>query len=279
MYRTFTVPTKRSSRGRCRAGRGCGATLVLREAHHSGVRLQLRQAEIPTFVEAVTAWRGWSLVEVDGELRLSSLTRPEVWTPRAPHAASCPKGRMPTPQRRCRCGVYAAVGPEALAGLHSLPGGVVGEVSLWGRVIEHGRGFRAQVGYPARLGLVCAACLAEGSGRRADAVRRVRVAGRTVLVPWCTPHAPPTADTPARPVESSLLSVYAVDPVADELIARIRGPASLGRDRDAPPARRGTGLRAAIVVVLLVLAGLGLGRIDAPRSAAGSTGGRPAKDA
>ena len=73
------------------------------------MRLHHRQPEIPIFVEAVTAWRGWSLVEVDGEVRLSSLTRPEVWTPRAPHAASCPKGRTPTPQRRCRCGVYAAV--------------------------------------------------------------------------------------------------------------------------------------------------------------------------
>ena len=33
----------------------------------------------------------------------------------------------------------------------------------------------------------------------------------------------------------------------------------------------------AIVVVLLVLAGLGLGRLDAPRSAAGSTGARATK--
>ena len=239
------------------------------------MRLHHRQPEIPTFVEAVTAWRGWSLIEVHGELRLSSLTRPEVWTPRVPHAASCAKGRMPTPQRRCRCGVYAAVSPEALAGLHALPGGVVGEVSLWGRVIEHGRGFRAQVGYPARLGLVCAACLAEGSGRRADAVQRVRVAGRTRLIPWCTHHAPPTADTPARPVESSLLSVYAVDPVADELIARIRGPASVGSGRDAPPARRGTGLRAAVVLVLLVLAGMGLERIET-RAASESSGERAA---
>ena len=237
------------------------------------MRLHRGGPEVPIFIEAVTAWRGWSLVEVDGELRLSSLTRTEVWTPRAPHAASCPKGRTPTPQRRCRCGVYAAVSPEVLAGLRSLPGGVVGEVSLWGRVIEHGRGYRAQVGYPARLGLVCAACLAEGTGRRADAVQRLPVAGRIRLVPWCTAHAPRGASMSARAVESSLLSVYAVDPVADELIARIRGSASSRRRDEATPARRGTvALRAAIVLMLVVLAGLGLDRMGAARPAGGSSG-------
>ena len=241
------------------------------------MRFRPRGPEVPTFAEAVIAWRGWSLVEVDGELRLSSLTRPEVWTPRAPHAASCPRGRTPTPQRRCRCGVYAAVSPEALAALRSLPGGVVGEVSLWGRVIEHGRGYRAQTGYPARLSLVCSACLAEGTGRRADAVQRVPVAGRIRLIPWCATHAPATAHGSARSVESSLLSVYAVDPLADELIARIRGSASIRRGRDGPPPRRGTvALRAAILVVFVVLAALGLDRINAAGSASGSSGDRAA---
>jgi hypothetical protein len=241
------------------------------------VRFRPRGPEVPTYAEAVTAWRGWSLVEVDGELRISSLTRPEVWTPRAPHAASCPKGRTPTPQRRCRCGVYAAVSPEALAGLRSLPGGVVGEVSLWGRVIEHGRGYRAQTGYPARLGLVCSACLAEGSGKRADAVQRVPVAGRIRLIPWCSTHAPAAAHGSARSVESSLLSVYAVDPLADELIARIRGSASMHRGRDAPLApRRTVAVRAAILIVFVVLAALGLGRFNAAGSVSGSSGDRAA---
>jgi hypothetical protein len=240
------------------------------------VRFRPRGPEVPTFAEAVTAWRGWGLVEVDGELRLSSLTRPEVWRPRAPHAASCRKGRTPTPQRRCRCGVYAAVSPEALAGLRSLPGGVVGEVSLWGRVIEHGRGYRAQTGYPARLGLVCSACLAEGSGRRADTVQRVPVAGRIRLIPWCATHAPATAHGSARSVESSLLSVYAVDPLADELIARIRGSASMRPGPDAPPARRGTALRASMLAVLVLLAAFGFDRITAVGPASGSTGDRAA---
>lgn len=243
------------------------------------MRLHHRRPEIPTVAEEIIAWRGWSLVEVDGELRLSSLTRPEVWTPRAPHAASCPKGRTPTPQRRCRCGVYAAVSPEVLGGLRSLPGGVVGQVSLWGRVVEHGRGYRAEVGYPARLGLVCAACLAEGSGERADAVQRVPVGGRIRLIPWCAHHAPATAHTPARSVESSLLSVYAVDPLADELIARIKGPASLRRVREASPPRRGSvAVRAAILLLLVCLAGLGLGRIDTPRGASGPSGDRAAAE-
>jgi hypothetical protein len=141
-------------------------------------------------------------------------------------------------------------------------------------VIEHGRGYRAQTGYPARLGLVCSACLAEGSGRRADAVQRVPVAGRIRLIPWCATHAPATAHGSARSVESSLLSVYAVDPLADELIARITGSASIRRGRDSPPARPGTvALRAAILVVFVVLAALGLDRINtAGGSASGSSG-------
>jgi hypothetical protein len=144
-------------------------------------------------------------------------------------------------------------------------------------VIEHGRGYRAQTGYPARLGLVCSACLAEGSGTRADAVQRVPVAGRIRLIPWCATHAPATAHGSARSVESSLLSVYAVDPLADELIARITGSASIRRGRDAPPARRGTvALRAAILVVFVVLAALGLDRINAAGSASGSSGDRAA---
>ena len=88
--------------------------------------MRTRDEPVATEIDAVTAWRGWSLVEEDGQIRLSSLTRAESWMPRAPHAASCSKGRRPTPQRRCRCGVYATTTPEALGGLRSIPGGVVG---------------------------------------------------------------------------------------------------------------------------------------------------------
>jgi hypothetical protein len=216
--------------------------------------VRTRDEPIETEIDAVVAWRGWSLVEEDGRVLLSSLTRPESWMPRAPHAASCAKGRRPTPQRRCRCGVYATTTPEALGGLRSLPGGVVGEVSLWGRVIEHGQGYRAELGYPGRLGLVCSGCLAEGTGRRADVVQRLDTGDRVRLLPWCSEHAPAALQVPARDVESALLSDYAVDPVSDEMIGRIRsdGPARPAPERSP----RRWALVAAIAAATIALASL-----------------------
>jgi len=216
--------------------------------------VRTRDEPVATAIDAVTAWRGWSLVEEEGRIRLSSLTRAESWMPRAAHTASCSKGRRPTPQRRCRCGVYATTTPEALGGLRSLPGGVVGEVSLWGRVIEHGTGYRAEVGYPGRLGLVCAGCLAEGNGRRADVVQRLEAHGRIRLLPWCDEHAPSAGHAAARDVESALLSEYAVDPVSDEMIDRIRSDGT-GRPERSPRRRA--------IVAALVAATIGLAALAA----------------
>jgi len=236
----------------------------------------MRDEPVATAIDAVTAWRGWSLVEEDGRVRLSSLTRPESWMPRTPYAASCSKrGRGPAPQRRCRCGVYATTTPEDLGGLRSLPGGVVGEVSLWGRVIEHGHGFRAELGYPGRLGLVCAGCLAEGTGRRADVVERLETGGRIRLLPWCADHAPSEHHAAARDVESALLSDYAVDPVSDEMIGRIHARRA-GRPVPERRSRRRVIVAAAVAAATIALATLAvvtLTRPDAPPSGASASGG------
>ena len=236
--------------------------------------MRTRDEPVATEIDAVVAWRGWSLVEEEGEVRLSSLTRAESWRPRAPHAASCSKGRRPTPQRRCRCGVYATTTPEALGGLRSLPGGVVGEVSLWGRVIEHGQGYRAEVAYPGRLGLVCAGCLAEGTGRRADVVQRLEAGGRVRLLPWCDEHAPADRDAVARDVESALLSAYAVDPVSDEMIERIGAGAASGPAPERAPRRRAVAaaIVAAAIALLVVAALVQPGAEPPPGTAVGGFG-------
>lgn len=231
--------------------------------------MRIRDEPIATEIDAVTAWRGWSLVEEEGQVRLSSLTRAESWIPRAPHAASCSKGRRPTPQRRCRCGVYATTTPEALGGLRSLPGGVVGEVSLWGRVIEHGTGYRAELGYPARLGLVCAGCQAEGIGRRADVVQRLDSPGRIRLLPWCEEHAPAAGHVAARDVESVLLAEYAVDPVSDEMIERIR-PDGTRRPERSPRRRAFIAAIAAAAIALGAFAAVALSRPAPPPAGAGT---------
>jgi hypothetical protein len=91
-------------------------------------------------------------------------------------------------------------------------------VALWGRIVEHELGYRAEFAYPQRLRLVCRLCFWQRDLRRSapDVVARLRH-GR--LIPLCTHHqalseryglrAPRVA--PAIEIEQALLSTYAVD--------------------------------------------------------------------
>lgn len=207
--------------------------------------------------EAVDAWRAWALVEVDGELRLSSLTRPERWAPREPVTAIC---RHPThlrPRRFCTCGVYAVPRPELLAGLGPIAGGAVGQVALWGRVVEHERGLRAEAAYPARIGLVCATCLADGLGRPAAVVdREERARGVAVLRPLCAEHAADAsvAARPATEIERIVRDAYAVDPLPAEVVARISGGRSEVEGAEIARRRRAVLARVAALAVAALLA-------------------------
>jgi len=229
-------------------------------------RILQRPEVIP---EAVEAWRAWAVVEIDGEPRLSSLTRPERWTPGEAVTAIC---RHPThlrPRRFCSCGVYAVPRPGLLAGLGSIAGGAVGQVSLWGRVVEHEHGLRAQSAYPARLRLVCVACLAEGAGRTATVVAREhRAPGVDVLRPLCDAHAGASGERDlrdARPVEAALRAAYAVDLLPEEALARIgEGLTEIAAAR-AERRRRLAFTRLggfALVLAMLVPALRGLGDVD-----------------
>jgi hypothetical protein len=101
---------------------------------------------------------------------------------------------------------------------------VVGAVAMWGTVVEHVRGARAEISYPARLRLACAPCLAAGRG----AVEPTFVVGTEQLVAVCLRHAfgasGPRASASA--VQAELLSTYAVDLLPLERVSgslRVRG--------------------------------------------------------
>jgi preprotein translocase subunit YajC len=55
------------------------------------------------------------------------------------------------PNRNCTCGIYAAKNIEHLRQLGYRGYGVCGEVYLWGNVVEHTFGWRAQFAYPKNL--------------------------------------------------------------------------------------------------------------------------------
>jgi hypothetical protein len=176
----------------------------------------------PLSPEEIEGWRAWSVVERDGGYVLSSLTRAETWTPGEPFVATCSRKRHDAPGRRCSCGVYAASDPGELAGLGRIAGAAVGRVSLWGRLVEHSRGYRAAAAYPTRVRLVCVVCLGEGHGEPADVVDRDTSGDRVRLRPLCATHAAGRPLPSARPIEAALLDAYQVDLMPEASVRRIR---------------------------------------------------------
>ncbi len=102
----------------------------------------------------VVGWRYWQLSPAR---LLRSVTQKWIeWPPGEPVRARCLEVNHPAPDPECSCGVYGTADLSALKehGLCLFPdvGLVIGEVSLWGRVVSDG-GLRGQFGYPARLAL------------------------------------------------------------------------------------------------------------------------------
>lgn len=120
----------------------------------------------PDYFDPIVGWRAWLVVQEGDGFRLRSMIYDAVWSPRNELVARClhrtfsfpwrrRAGHIP-PARGCRCGIYAALEPEEAAsylegrswadafGVHR----VIGTVSLWGRVVECARGWRASRAYP-----------------------------------------------------------------------------------------------------------------------------------
>jgi hypothetical protein len=122
--------------------------------------------EAPDFAEPFEGWRVWRVVVAKDGYRLGSVVKPTIWPAGRPLVAEClraPQLRWfrrrreeehVVPEEPCECGIYAArlavLGPYVRdRPVTPAVARVLGRVSLWGRVIECERGFRASHAYPA----------------------------------------------------------------------------------------------------------------------------------
>jgi hypothetical protein len=170
--------------------------------------------------EPLIGWRVWKLrIEGSGSVVLApAVYGPEGWTPRAAAVSTCSRQSHDSPMEGCRCGLHALRDSRGLRRLR-WEGTVVGTVALWGRIVEHRRGYRSQFAYPQRMKLVCARCLRDGRASSAEcvAMRTVRTSGSraTHVVAACARHARTRGTAPLdlspREVQAALLSAYAVD--------------------------------------------------------------------
>jgi hypothetical protein len=103
---------------------------------------------VPDYVSPVVAYRVWHL----GPCGLTSLNG-EFWHPNQTLEAVCWRSvnRHTPPHGDCSCGIYAAKSLDHLRGIGYAERGVLGEVYLWGTVVEHKLGWRAQFAYPKTL--------------------------------------------------------------------------------------------------------------------------------
>jgi len=106
---------------------------------------------IPDYISAVVGYRVWRWTSKG----LQSFNG-EVWPARHPLAAHCrlTACRLPPhdpPHFECSCGVYAGKDIAHLRNCGYTERGILGEVHLWGTVVEHKLGWRGQFAYPKSL--------------------------------------------------------------------------------------------------------------------------------
>ena len=107
---------------------------------------------IPDYISPVVGYRVWQWDDAG----IRSLNG-ERWHPGKPLAAGCKaasrhaevvRGTHDTPQADCTCGVYATKSFDHLHRTGYDLRGICGAVWLWGTVVEHKFGWRAQFAYP-----------------------------------------------------------------------------------------------------------------------------------
>jgi hypothetical protein len=154
--------------------------------------------------------------------------------------ASFPRGAM-------HCGLYVVDGLDRLPAITGRDITVIGSASIWGRLVEHESGFRAEFGYPSRLRLVCGPCW--GSGAFDPSVVRIQRTGRGTILALCERHARNAAVNDVAPdrLQQRLLTTYAVDLMPDEAVRAVASTWKRPRRRARTPAA------SAISLALVVL--------------------------
>jgi hypothetical protein len=180
--------------------------------------------ETPLSIEPYLGWRVWRLQRVDGRLALMSVTSGEAWPAREPMRAHCRRnGEHEAPAVGCMCGIYAASSSEALAQaqVYQPSTTVVGAIAMWGTVIEHTKGARSSLAYPARLTLACGPCLATGGHGTPEVV----VTSNVTMIALCRRHRLAQRERGGVPVEriqAELLATYGVEPLPAERVTPAR---------------------------------------------------------
>jgi hypothetical protein len=177
--------------------------------------------------EPIQGWRAWRLHRPGGDLRIAPTTPRADWEPRVAIHATCSGAHTReymvynpelaafhrSPEPGCTCGVHAMKDPRRLR--RSRPGrnaGVIGTIAMWGRVIEHTKGWRGEFAYPARMRLICVWCLWSG---RLPGIPEAVLDRDGWLRPVCGAHrAHPQAtgeELAVHPLEQEMLDTYGVD--------------------------------------------------------------------
>jgi hypothetical protein len=113
--------------------------------------------------EPLLGWRAWTVAETEDGLELRSLVYAHAWPVGEPMRRVCePGGCLAArwPDQPHACGIHAfkertdaelypaTWEARRSGGSRSPDVYAIGRVSLWGRVVEHERGYRAELAYP-----------------------------------------------------------------------------------------------------------------------------------
>jgi hypothetical protein len=150
---------------------------------------------VPDYCEPITGHRAWVASQSGVLYSLNG----HPWPQFEAFRARCEPLRhffvtrdgMDAPAVKCTCGIYAYKAPFDCSLFC-----VWGEVKLWGRVIEHAKGYRAEFAYPGRL-YCCdkdlAALMTRNYGVQCIFVHGQRIAvlpsGRVCTMPSTMPQA------------------------------------------------------------------------------------------